>query len=552
MDILNTCFATTNEVRSLALYSHLLPVTITLILSGFVLLYASSRVKKITFFCFTVLLSLWLIGDLIVWHSDNYYYVAGFWSILDFVNIAFYLTLLGFFILYVLNRQTFPIWFIVGSGLVLILPFLYTITGLIVGDFDQPNCEMVGNDFMRVYKFYLEIFIACLIFIIGFYKVATEWSKVRQRYQMLTLTIASTAFLFIFSGSEFLATSTAIYEISLYALFSLPVFVLILTYNIIEQGTFRFKGDSFTLAKLLFFIFLIVAVFNLTLADDLLETLTTSASVVVTTGFGLLLLRSARREMLQREQIEKLATSLEKANERLKGLDKQKSEFVSIASHQLRSPLTAMRGYASMMIEGSFGPITDKQKQVLTQIQDSGKMMASSIEDYLSISRIESGNMKYEISEFNLKDLTQNLVEELQGEAAKAGLILHFASEVDGEGVVNADKGKTFQIIHNLVNNSLKYTPKGTVTVLIKDDTATKTISVNISDTGIGMNQATIAKLFEKFSRADNANSVNIKGTGLGLYVARLLARAMKGDISAHSEGDGKGSTFTFIIPYVR
>lgn len=552
MQLLNTCLELAGPVRSLALYSHLLPVTITLILSFFVIFYSPRTIKKSVFFLFVVLMSLWLIGDLVTWHSNNYYYVAGFWAILDFINIAFYLTLLGFFILYVQNRETLPWWFLIGSGLALVLPFLFTITGLIVGDFDQPNCEMIGNEFIRIYKLYLEIFIASLIFAIGISKVIKEWKNSIKRYQLLTLTISSTAFLFIFSGSEYLATSTAVYEITLYALFSLPIFVLILTYNIIEQGTFKFKVDSFSLAKLLFFIFVIVATFNLTLADDVLEVLTTGASVIVTTGFGLLLLRSARREMQQREQIQKLAVGLEKANERLKELDKQKSEFVSIASHQLRSPLTAMRGYASMMIEESFGPITDKQKEILNQIQNSGKMMASSIEDYLSISRIESGNMKYEMTEFSLEELTKNLVEELQSEAKKVDLILHFASEVQGEGIINGDKGKVYQIVHNLVNNSIKYTPKGVITVLVKDDEIKKNISVSITDTGIGMNQATINKLFEKFSRANNANEVNIKGTGLGLYVARSLARAMNGEVTAESEGEGNGSTFTFSIPYIR
>jgi signal transduction histidine kinase len=204
-----------------------------------------------------------------------------------------------------------------------------------------------------------------------------------------------------------------------------------------------------------------------------------------------------------------------------------------------------------MLIEGSFGELNEKQKEVLTHIQGSGKLMASSIEDYLSISRIESGNMKYEYNDFNLKELAEQLVDELRNDATAKGLLLLYKSDINGQGIVHADKGKVYQILHNLINNSIKYTPKGTITVFVTDDIKTKMISVQITDTGIGMNQATLAKLFEKFSRAENANEVNIKGTGLGLYVARALARAMNGEVSAASEGDGKGSTFTFTIPYV-
>jgi signal transduction histidine kinase len=115
--------------------------------------------------------------------------------------------------------------------------------------------------------------------------------------------------------------------------------------------------------------------------------------------------------------------------------------------------------------------------------------------------------------------------------------------------VVNADVGKTNQIVHNLINNSLKYTPKGSVSVFVRDDIKKKRIYVEITDTGIGMSEKTQHTIFQKFNRADNANSVNVSGTGLGLYVALKMAEAMGGDITAFSEGDGKGSRFTFELP---
>jgi signal transduction histidine kinase len=253
----------------------------------------------------------------------------------------------------------------------------------------------------------------------------------------------------------------------------------------------------------------------------------------------------------QREQIEKLATGLERANARLRELDKQKSEFVSVASHQLRSPLAAIRGYASMIIEGSFGKVEPKMAEPLGRIADSAKMMNESVEDFLSVSRIEGGNMKYELADFNLRDQAEKVCDDLRTEGFKKGLLLLFKSNITGKGIVNADQGKVLQILHNLVNNALKYTPKGTITMYVHDDRKTKKIFVEIIDTGIGMSEDTIHTLFEKFSRAKNANSVNIKGTGLGLFVAREMARAMGGDVTAHSDGEGKGSRFIFTLPTV-
>ena len=374
----------------------------------------------------------------------------------------------------------------------------------------------------------------------------------KEVVRILVLTVSSCAFLGIVSGAEQIANVTGVFETILYSLFSLPIFILILTYSIIEQKTLDTNVGTFVYARLLFAIFVLVAGFSLFLSDDVSEFATFGISTVVTFGFGLLLLRSARREVQQREQIEKLAIGLEKANDRLQVLDKQKSEFVSIASHQLRSPLTAIRGYSSMLMDGSYGTIPGKAIEALGRINESSTLMASSIEDFLNVSRIESGNMKYENTDFNLRAEAEHIVDDLRPEALKSGLVLSYKSDITSEGIVHADIGKTQQILHNLINNSLKYTPKGSVTVFVHENLKHHKLYVEIIDTGIGMSKKTIDGLFAKFARAENANSVNIKGTGLGLFVAREMARAMHGDITAHSTGDGKGSHFIFTMPLIK
>ena len=135
-------------------------------------------------------------------------------------------------------------------------------------------------------------------------------------------------------------------------------------------------------------------------------------TLLLTTVIGYFLIRSVKQEIIQRKLLEKLTFDLEKANVRLKALDKQKSEFVSIASHQLRSPLTAIRGYASLMLEGSFGTIPQKAQEPLQRIDESSKLMALAIEDYLNVSRIESGNMKYNLSNFNLTKEVEHITDD--------------------------------------------------------------------------------------------------------------------------------------------
>jgi signal transduction histidine kinase len=289
---------------------------------------------------------------------------------------------------------------------------------------------------------------------------------------------------------------------------------------------------------------------SLLLVDDpQLSNLVVAATFLFAMIVGFLLVKSIRNEFRQRLELEELTMELEKANVRLKALDKQKSEFVSIASHQLRSPLTSIRGYASMLVEGSFGPIPAEAKEPLVRIESSAKNMALAVEDYLNVSRIESGHMKYEVADFNLKNEIEGITDDIRPTALKQGLVLLFRTDITSKAIINADLGKTVQIAHNLINNSIKYTPKGTITVFMRDDVKNKTISIDVIDTGVGMSPETIDKLFQKFSRADDANDVNKSGSGLGLFVAKKMAEAMGGSITAHSEGKGRGSRFTLTLP---
>lgn len=552
MDLINTCFATTNEVRTLAYYSHLLPIIVSLLLGTVVLLYAKNRNKAILFFTFVVLLSLWLTGNLVTWVSNNYYLVAGFWSYLDFVNILFYLFILYFLLIDVGASKRFQIGAMITGFLASIPPFIITLAGLAVYEFDEPNCEMIGNDWLALYKLSFEWFVIVVIVLTAIISLIKVYSKRNEFKRILLTTISTVGFLAIFSGTEFLATYTGVYEINLYALFTLPVFILLLTISIFEFRTFKMVVDSISMVRVLFAIFAIVTIINLFFIDDTGEFIITGTGAAVTLGFGLLVLRSATREASQRQQIEHLAKRLKQANKRLKTLDKQKSEFVSIASHQLRSPLTAIIGYASLLQEGSYGRIPAKAKQPVERIYTSARSMAESVEDYLNVSRIESGSMKYEMSNFNLKDEVEYICDDLRTDAMKKGLVLFFKTDLDSSAMVHADLGKIKQSIHNLINNSIKYTEKGKITVLVRDDVKKKKIYVEISDTGIGMDEETISNIFQKFERAVNANKTNIQGTGLGLYMALKIAEAMKGTVRAESEGEGKGSKFIMELPLVK
>lgn len=231
--------------------------------------------------------------------------------------------------------------------------------------------------------------------------------------------------------------------------------------------------------------------------------------------------------------------------DQLTELDHLKDEFLSVATHQLRAPITAIRGYAANMAENAYGEIPPGLKDPLRTMQEAARLMANSIDDYLNISRIEQGRMKYEKSTFDLATLGKRVVEELTPVAESKKIKIAY-SGLDTLSVF-ADIGKMKQVVTNLVDNAIKYTEHGTVSVSVEKYNSNA--RVIITDSGIGIPRNEIGTLFGKFKRARGANKVNTTGTGLGLYVAKMLTEGNGGRVWAESEGQGKGSRFIVELP---
>ncbi|MEK7185434.1 MAG: ATP-binding protein [Patescibacteria group bacterium] len=322
-------------------------------------------------------------------------------------------------------------------------------------------------------------------------------------------------------------------------------FILLTGYAILRHGLFNVKVIA---TELLIFTLWIFLFLRALLSSTLEERVINGALFVLTLIVGVFLIRSVFKEVSQRERIEGLLGELGKsndklwvANEKLKELDRQKSEFVSIASHQLRSPLTAIKGYSSMLLEGSFGKITDKVEEAISRIFQSSQKLVIVIEDFLNISRIELVTMKYEMTNIDLKQIVETIIRDMWATVERNNLKLNFVAE-DGEWLVIGDSGKLSQVVSNLIDNALKYTHRGSINVSLAH--IATAVRLTVADTGIGIASETMPKLFNKFSRASDAGKTNIVGTGLGLYVAKQIVEAHRGKIWAESEGVGHGSRF--------
>ncbi len=238
-----------------------------------------------------------------------------------------------------------------------------------------------------------------------------------------------------------------------------------------------------------------------------------------------------------------LYKNLQDANEKLKSLDKLKTEFLSLASHQLRSPLTAIKGYTSMLMTGDFGAINDKQKEAIGRVFESSDHLAKVVEDLLNVSKIEMGGMQYVMSPFDFEKAARDLANDLSITAQKKGLKLTFETDGKAPYTVNGDMEKIRQVILNLLDNSIKYTKEGSITVKLSKDENVKNLLLAITDTGMGMTPEIKETLFQKFARGDGMK-VNTSGSGLGLYLAKQIVEGHKGHVWVESDGPGKGATF--------
>lgn len=246
------------------------------------------------------------------------------------------------------------------------------------------------------------------------------------------------------------------------------------------------------------------------------------------------------------KKIDEATKELKRSNDKLLALDEAKDEFVSMASHQLRTPLTSVKGYISMVLEGDAGNINETQKQMLGQALFSSQRMVYLISDLLNVSRLKTGKFAIEPKPVYLPDVIESEVAQLYEGVNSKGLTLVY-DKPKSFPTMNLDDMKIRQVIMNFMDNAIYYTPNGgKITVALKENK--ESIEFTVKDSGIGVPKKEQHKLFAKFYRAENARKARPDGTGLGLFMAKKVVIAQGGSIIFDSK-EGKGSTFGFSFP---
>lgn len=234
---------------------------------------------------------------------------------------------------------------------------------------------------------------------------------------------------------------------------------------------------------------------------------------------------------------------------KIKEVDQMKDEFISIASHELRTPVTGIRGYISMVLDGTFGEINDKLKETMRMVQGSSDRLAILVEDLLNVSRIEQGRFKMNKENLNVNQIIKDTIAELKVQADEKKLALKYRPHTEKLPLIRIDIDRFKQVLINLIGNGIKYTEKGSVKILTEEKDKGRMLEIKIKDTGMGMSAKDSERLFEKFYRVQSEKTKDITGTGLGLWITKKIVEMMHGEILVSSiENTGTQVTLRFPI----
>lgn len=248
--------------------------------------------------------------------------------------------------------------------------------------------------------------------------------------------------------------------------------------------------------------------------------------------------------MLVRRDLE-----LTRANEELRVLDQMKTDFVSVVTHQLRTPLSAIRWTISMLLNGDFGRLSDEQRTFLMKAYESNNRMINLIRDIVLVDHIESGKLVMTPQmTTSLPDLLENLLVELQPLVKDKRVEVIFTRPGSPYPPARIDPANLRAVLQNLIENAVKYTPAGGKVTIACDTGLSGALALSVADTGIGIPKEEQSRIFMRFFRASNAQKKETDGSGLGLFIAKSILQKYQGDIRFESV-EGSGTTFHVTLP---
>ena len=540
-----------NEILNIVTYNRIIfyGVAILGLIFSLWVYIAKKDSKTNQFFALTAF--SWIIGEMTPYYIfRNFTFSLYILSFLPKIEIAFIFIFFIFFYFFVIHfigdskkfsvlNVVITVIGIIGAALTLGTNFFqYGITVTASGMGGDLILTLLGKLLWLGYAALITLFILYLLF--RNYYVTDTKNRQKIQYFLVGMTFW-TLINIVFNVILPLWKNT--FEYAAIGNYSIIFLFAFTSYAIIQRKLFDIK---IVLVDVLVGVLAFLLLINWVISSTLVIFYVNGIILVFFGISGWLLIRNVNNEIKSREQLQALAKQLEADNEKLKKLDEMKTDFVSMTAHQLRTPLTVIKGYLSMVLEGDYGAVqAEQQKDILAKTMDSSDKLIGLVNDILDVTHLEGEGINYDFKKTNITDIVKDAAEGLQ-EKAQAKKLFITVTDPNFQGMVFADADKLRQVFVNLIDNAIKYTKIGGVTILLRRE-ITQGVSyvvVGIQDTGLGFRPEDQNILFTKFGRTSDAIHSSIEGSGLGLYIVKKIVTDHHGEIWAESAGVNQGATF--------
>lgn len=532
MDI-NTCFATTEPYHTIAYYSHLVPAILAIVLSIFALTKSKFSILSKLFALFTLTFSLWLIGDVVIWTQADYNLISFFWAPLDYINIVFFL-LGAYFFISLVKEGDVPVWYKLLFFILSLPAWWVTFTGQSITELYQPVCEALNSDFLTHYKLGVDIFVILFILVFGISNF--RQSSLDKKKQIAIVGVALVLFFGIFGGTEYFASQTGNYEVNLYSLFFLPIFLFMIIYSMTNLKLFNLRLVG---SQLLAYTMIIMVGSQFFFLQNASEQVLTAVTFAISLSFGILLVKNAKMEEEQRLKIEKLAGDLQSANQ-------GQASLIHFMNHQIKGRFGNIKNIFAELAEGDYGGMPAETIPLLKKGLDEANVGVNYVQGILNGASAERGTISYNMTDVDFKSIIENAYNKQKEHAEKKGL--QFTLDVkNGMYQTKGDMLQLGETVRNLFDNSINYTLVGSINATL--EIIGNKIRLSVKDTGVGLTDDDKAKLFKAGGRGADSLKVNVNATGYGLVFVKGVIEAHKGRAWAESAGRNQGSTFYIEIP---
>ncbi|GEM_PF-1228558 len=543
------------------LYYFYIPAMIVSLFLGFFVYFKAKKKELLVklFLAITASFFLYSFFVLVTWVNFFSNYVVISWVYSVFFNYLLVIFIFLFFEAFI-DKLTFfskkRLWPMIFS-----LPLLpLWVSNYFVISLEAVNCNVIENRLYLFYEYFFELFIIGYILFRGISECRNNKGQLfRKKIALLLFGISSFLIPYFFfcalASYFFYSGETVLYEVEPYGILGYPIFLVSIVYLIVKYKLFNIKiHEGQALVFGLFFLVGAQLFYMRNSGDQVIVIITLVIAFII----GFFLIRSIRREE------EKKRKELEGVNRELLKLDQTKSEFINIASHQLRTPVTVIRGVASLIMSGKMEKLSEKEKsQFYESVWNKSNKLEEIIKDILNAASLS--NKKYVLSknhteEVDLSELISQIVNDFRSESERKGIIIDYDKKKTGEFSVRGNKTDLKEVFNNIINNALKYTPsiedgdifedskkkRGNIKIIFSREE--NKILISVKDNGIGIPKNEISYLFEKFYRASNAKRLYTDGSGLGLFIVREIIDGHRGEIWFESEIN-KGTTAFVKLP---